>query len=102
MMTVPTALVPVRTSDSCTLNLASWFGFPASPSVTFYKAECAQVARQLNLTGECRNLRLKCLPLWVSLQAIGVDGMVERVKTAVEMVNTEYNIKVILHWFVIG
>ena len=57
-----------------------------APCVTLYRKESEDTARLLNLTAESRNLRLKCLPLWMALQAVGVDGLIERVKTAVQMV----------------
>ena len=90
LMSVPTNMVSARTSDSCTLDMASWFGFPGSPIVTLYRKESEPTAALLSLTGECRSQRLKCLPLWIALQFVGIDGMVERVKTAVQMVGYIY------------
>lgn len=30
LMSVPTNMVSARTSDSCTLDMAAWFGFPGN------------------------------------------------------------------------
>ena len=86
-MSVPTNMVTARTSDSCTLDMASWFGFPGCPTVTLYRKESEGTAALLNMTNESSSLRLKCLPLWTALQFVGIDGMVDRVKTAVQMVS---------------
>ncbi|XP_067934652.1 pyridoxal-dependent decarboxylase domain-containing protein 1-like isoform X2 [Watersipora subatra] len=85
LMSVPTNMLSARTSDSCTLDLASWFGFACSPFVTVYRQESESTAVALNITTDCTNEKLKCLPLWIALQFVGIDGMVARVKTAVQM-----------------
>lgn len=98
LINAPTALVPIRSCDSCTLDMATWFGFPGCPCVTLYKKDRYESAQALSLTEESRNLRLKCFPLWVALQAVGIDGLEARVKTAVQMVSTSLTLFHVILW----
>jgi len=102
-MGIPTTMVPVRTCDSCTLDIEKWFGFLGCSAITFYRQEAQDLARKLGMIREARDRRLTCFPLWVALQAVGADGLTDRVKAAVKMVsggkrgNHRRTISVVLH-----
>ncbi|XP_046402457.1 pyridoxal-dependent decarboxylase domain-containing protein 1 isoform X2 [Ischnura elegans] len=98
MVSVPN--VPSRIADSLTLPLGTWLGIPAVPSVTLYRRFEPAAARAggkgpsstregtlpllAGLAAEHYSLRLSCLSLWASLQALGREGIQARLRRAFE------------------
>uniref|UniRef100_A0A673XRR3 Pyridoxal-dependent decarboxylase domain-containing protein 1 n=1 Tax=Salmo trutta TaxID=8032 RepID=A0A673XRR3_SALTR len=73
-------------SDSMTLTLGPWLGLPAVPAVTLYRHEDPALSLAAGLTSSQPVEKLRALPLWLSLQYLGHDGIVEKIRHAVELV----------------
>ncbi|KAK2533330.1 Pdxdc1 [Columba guinea] len=71
--------------DSMTLTLGSWLGLPAVPAVTLYRHEDPSLSLAAGLTSSQAVEKLRALPLWLSLQYLGHDGIVERIKHASQL-----------------
>uniref|UniRef100_A0A8C0KRS7 PDXDC1/PDXD2 second domain-containing protein n=1 Tax=Canis lupus dingo TaxID=286419 RepID=A0A8C0KRS7_CANLU len=66
-----------------TLTPGPWLGLPAVPAVTLYKHD--DPALLAGLTSNKPADKLRALPLWLSLQYLGLDGIVERIKHACQL-----------------
>ncbi|XP_044289106.1 pyridoxal-dependent decarboxylase domain-containing protein 1 isoform X2 [Varanus komodoensis] len=71
--------------DSLTLTLGPWLGLPAVPAVTLYRHEDPSLSLAAGLTSSQAVEKLRALPLWLSLQYLGHDGIVERIKHASQL-----------------
>uniref|UniRef100_H3AXD1 Pyridoxal-dependent decarboxylase domain-containing protein 1 n=1 Tax=Latimeria chalumnae TaxID=7897 RepID=H3AXD1_LATCH len=71
--------------DSMTLTLGPWLGLPAVPAVTLYRHEDPSLSLAAGLTSSQPVEKLRALPLWLSLQYLGHDGIVERIKHASQL-----------------
>ncbi|KAJ8363875.1 hypothetical protein SKAU_G00127060 [Synaphobranchus kaupii] len=71
--------------DSMTLTLGPWLGLPAVPAVTLYRHEDPALSLAAGLTSSQPVEKLRALPLWLSLQYLGHDGIVERIKHASQL-----------------
>ncbi|XP_063042942.1 pyridoxal-dependent decarboxylase domain-containing protein 1 isoform X2 [Engraulis encrasicolus] len=69
-------------SDSMTLTPGPWLGLPAVPAVTLYRHEDPALSLAAGLTSSQPVEKLRALPLWLSLQYLGHDGIVERIRSA--------------------
>ncbi|GAB6021047.1 hypothetical protein CHUAL_003682 [Chamberlinius hualienensis] len=76
--------LPAKIGDSMTLNLGSWLGLSSVPHVTLYKNIDLNVAIAAGLTATPQ-VKLSCLPVWISLQALGQDGVVGRIQHAFQL-----------------
>ncbi|XP_046894221.1 pyridoxal-dependent decarboxylase domain-containing protein 1 isoform X1 [Hypomesus transpacificus] len=76
------AVMAATRSDSMTLTLGPWLGLPAVPAVTLYRHEDPAQSLAAGLTSSQPVERLQALPLWLSLQYLGHDGIVERIRHA--------------------
>ncbi|XP_045571380.1 pyridoxal-dependent decarboxylase domain-containing protein 1 isoform X1 [Salmo salar] len=72
-------------SDSMTLTLGPWLGLPAVPAVTLYRHEDPALSLAAGLTSSQPVEKLRALPLWLSLQYLGHDGIVAKIRHAVEL-----------------
>ncbi|KAK6312106.1 hypothetical protein J4Q44_G00177700 [Coregonus suidteri] len=72
-------------SDSMTLTLGPWLGLPAVPAVTLYRHEDPALSLAAGLTSSQPVEKLRALPLWLSLQYLGHDGIVEKIRHAAEL-----------------
>lgn len=66
--------------DSMTLTPGPWLGLPAVPAVTLYRHEDPALSLAAGLTSSQPVEKLRALPLWLSLQYLGHDGIVERIR----------------------
>ncbi|XP_030664475.1 LOW QUALITY PROTEIN: putative pyridoxal-dependent decarboxylase domain-containing protein 2, partial [Nomascus leucogenys] len=71
--------------DSMTMTPGPWLGLPAVPAVTLYKHDDPALTLVAGLTSNKPTDKLRALPLWLSLQYLGLDGIVERIKHACEL-----------------
>lgn len=71
--------------DSMTLTLGPWLGLPAVPAVTLYRHEDPSLSLAAGLTSSQPVEKLRALPLWLSLQYLGHDGIVEKIKHASQL-----------------
>uniref|UniRef100_A0A6B0VGA9 Pyridoxal-dependent decarboxylase domain-containing protein 1 n=1 Tax=Ixodes ricinus TaxID=34613 RepID=A0A6B0VGA9_IXORI len=71
--------LPARTGDSVSLPLGTWLGLPSVPYVTLYKTGEAALAHAAGLSSFSVHSKLQCLPLWVGLQSLGHQGLLQRV-----------------------
>ncbi|XP_075422236.1 pyridoxal-dependent decarboxylase domain-containing protein 1 isoform X2 [Ascaphus truei] len=71
--------------DSMTLTLGPWLGLPAVPAVTLYRHEDPSLSLAAGLTSSQPVEKLRALPLWLSLQYLGHDGIVEQIKHASQL-----------------
>ncbi|XP_077489810.1 pyridoxal-dependent decarboxylase domain-containing protein 1 isoform X2 [Amblyomma americanum] len=71
--------LPARTGDSVSLPLGTWLGLPSVPYVTLYKTSEAALAHAAGLSSFSVHTKLQCLPLWVGLQSLGHQGLLQRV-----------------------
>lgn len=71
--------LPARTGDSVSLPLGTWLGLPSVPYVTLYKTSEAALAHAAGLSSFSVHSKLQCLPLWVGLQSLGHQGLLQRV-----------------------
>uniref|UniRef100_A0A3B1JKA6 Pyridoxal-dependent decarboxylase domain-containing protein 1 n=1 Tax=Astyanax mexicanus TaxID=7994 RepID=A0A3B1JKA6_ASTMX len=74
--------------DSMTLTPGPWLGLPAVPAVTLYRHEDPALSLAAGLTSSQPVEKLRALPLWLSLQYLGHDGIVERIRHSAHLVNT--------------
>ncbi|XP_053550713.1 LOW QUALITY PROTEIN: pyridoxal-dependent decarboxylase domain-containing protein 1 [Bombina bombina] len=80
----PSVLAATR-CDSMTLTLGPWLGLPAVPAVTLYRHEDPSLSLAAGLTS-CQPVeKLRALPLWLSLQYLGHNGIIERIKHASQL-----------------
>uniref|UniRef100_F6VXE3 Pyridoxal-dependent decarboxylase domain-containing protein 1 n=2 Tax=Ornithorhynchus anatinus TaxID=9258 RepID=F6VXE3_ORNAN len=82
---VSSSVLAATKSDSITLTLGPWLGLPAVPAVTLYRQEDPTLALAAGLTSSQPVEKLRALPLWLSLQYLGHDGIVERIKHAAQL-----------------
>ncbi|XP_051570257.1 pyridoxal-dependent decarboxylase domain-containing protein 1-like isoform X2 [Myxocyprinus asiaticus] len=71
--------------DSMTLTPGPWLGLPAVPAVTLYRHEDPALSLEAGLTSSQPVEKLRALPLWLSLQYLGHDGIVERIKHSAQL-----------------
>ncbi|XP_050961957.1 pyridoxal-dependent decarboxylase domain-containing protein 1 isoform X1 [Labeo rohita] len=71
--------------DSMTLTPGPWLGLPAVPAVTLYRQEDPALSLAAGLTSSQPVEKLRALPLWLSLQYLGHDGIVQRIKHASQL-----------------
>ncbi|KAM4635112.1 pyridoxal-dependent decarboxylase domain-containing protein 1 [Polymixia lowei] len=69
-------------SDSITLTLGLWLGLPAVPTVTLYRHEDPALSLAAGLTSSQPTEKLRALPLWLSLQYLGHNGIVHKIQHA--------------------
>ncbi|XP_053219989.1 pyridoxal-dependent decarboxylase domain-containing protein 1 isoform X2 [Podarcis raffonei] len=77
---VSSSVLAATKCDSMTLTLGPWLGLPAVPAVTLYRHEDPSLSLVAGLTSSQAVEKLRALPLWLSLQYLGHDGIVERIK----------------------
>ncbi|XP_075035874.1 pyridoxal-dependent decarboxylase domain-containing protein 1 [Mixophyes fleayi] len=77
---VSSSVLAATKCDSMTLTLGPWLGLPAVPAVTLYRHEDPSLSLAAGLTTSQPVEKLRALPLWLSLQYLGHNGIVERIK----------------------
>ncbi|KAH1183649.1 hypothetical protein KIL84_014265 [Mauremys mutica] len=82
---VSSSVLAATKCDSMTLTLGSWLGLPAVPAVTLYRHEDPSLSLAAGLTSSQPVEKLRALPLWLSLQYLGHDGIVQRIKHASQL-----------------
>ncbi|XP_068100878.1 pyridoxal-dependent decarboxylase domain-containing protein 1 isoform X2 [Hyperolius riggenbachi] len=82
---VSSAVLAATKCDSMTLTLGPWLGLPAVPAVTLYRHEDPSLSLAAGLTTSQPVEKLRALPLWLSLQYLGHNGIVERIKHASQL-----------------
>ncbi|XP_063759749.1 pyridoxal-dependent decarboxylase domain-containing protein 1 isoform X2 [Eleginops maclovinus] len=76
------AIMAATRSDSMTLTPGQWLGLPAVTAVTLYRHEDPALSLAAGLTSSQPVARLRALPLWLSLQHLGHDGIVQKIRHA--------------------
>ncbi|XP_053411212.1 pyridoxal-dependent decarboxylase domain-containing protein 1 isoform X3 [Nycticebus coucang] len=82
---VTSSVLAATKCDSMTLTPGPWLGLPAVPAVTLYKHDDPALTLVAGLTSNKPADKLRALPLWLSLQYLGLDGIVERIKHACQL-----------------
>uniref|UniRef100_A0A3P9ANL7 Pyridoxal-dependent decarboxylase domain-containing protein 1 n=1 Tax=Esox lucius TaxID=8010 RepID=A0A3P9ANL7_ESOLU len=82
---VSSPVMAASRSDSITLTLGPWLGLPAVPAVTLYRHDDPALTLAAGLTSSQPVEKLRALPLWLSLQYLGHDGIVEKIRHAAEL-----------------
>ncbi|XP_052615528.1 pyridoxal-dependent decarboxylase domain-containing protein 1 isoform X1 [Peromyscus californicus insignis] len=82
---VSSSVLAATKCDSMTLTPGPWLGLPAVPAVTLYKHDDPALTLVAGLTSNKPADKLRALPLWLSLQYLGLDGIVERIKHACQL-----------------
>nr|XP_060642319.1 pyridoxal-dependent decarboxylase domain-containing protein 1 [Anolis sagrei ordinatus] len=82
---VSSSVLTATKCDSMTLTLGPWLGLPAVPAVTLYRHEDPSLSLAAGLTSSQAVDKLRALPLWLSLQYLGHNGIVERIKHASQL-----------------
>uniref|UniRef100_A0A671RQU8 Pyridoxal-dependent decarboxylase domain-containing protein 1 n=1 Tax=Sinocyclocheilus anshuiensis TaxID=1608454 RepID=A0A671RQU8_9TELE len=85
---VSSAVTAATKCDSMTLTPGPWLGLPAVPAVTLYRHEDPALSLAAGLTSSQPVEKLRALPLWLSLQYLGHDGIVQRIKHASQLVTS--------------
>ncbi|XP_031828116.1 pyridoxal-dependent decarboxylase domain-containing protein 1 [Nomia melanderi] len=93
--------LPSKVADSITLPLGIWLGIPSLPVVTLYRLTDTKGGRPTprdttlslvsGLMADSLSRRLPTLPLWATLQALGRDGVHNRLKRCFLAVEELYN-----------
>uniref|UniRef100_A0A8D0A2E8 Pyridoxal-dependent decarboxylase domain-containing protein 1 n=1 Tax=Sander lucioperca TaxID=283035 RepID=A0A8D0A2E8_SANLU len=86
-------------SDSMTLTPGQWLGLPAVTAVTLYRHEDPALSLAAGLTCSQPVARLRALPLWLSLQYLGHNGIVQKIRHATALVEDELSSPVVLFKF---
>uniref|UniRef100_A0A4W6D7M8 Pyridoxal-dependent decarboxylase domain-containing protein 1 n=1 Tax=Lates calcarifer TaxID=8187 RepID=A0A4W6D7M8_LATCA len=79
---VPSAIMAATRSDSMTLTPGQWLGLPAVTAVTLYRHEDPALSLAAGLTSSQPVEKLRALPLWLSLQYLGHNGIVQKIRQA--------------------
>ncbi|XP_071765949.2 pyridoxal-dependent decarboxylase domain-containing protein 1 [Centroberyx gerrardi] len=79
---VSSAVMAANRSDSMTLTPGLWLGLPAVTAVTLYRHEDPALSLAAGLTSSQPVEKLRALPLWLSLQYLGHNGIVHKIKHA--------------------
>ncbi|XP_061567859.1 pyridoxal-dependent decarboxylase domain-containing protein 1 isoform X1 [Cololabis saira] len=79
---VSSSIKAATRSDSMTLALGQWLGLPAVTSVTLYRHEDPALSLAAGLTSSQPAEKLRALPLWLSLQHLGHNGIVQKIRHA--------------------
>uniref|UniRef100_A0A672GID5 Pyridoxal-dependent decarboxylase domain-containing protein 1 n=1 Tax=Salarias fasciatus TaxID=181472 RepID=A0A672GID5_SALFA len=74
-------------SDSLTLTPGQWLGLPAVTAVTLYRHEDPALSLAAGLTSSQPVEKLRALPLWLSLQYLGHNGIVQKITHATALVS---------------
>ncbi|XP_041134110.1 pyridoxal-dependent decarboxylase domain-containing protein 1-like isoform X2 [Polyodon spathula] len=82
---VKSSVMAATKCDSMTLTLGPWLGLPAVPAVTLYRHEDPSLSLAAGLNSSQPVEKLRALPLWLSLQYLGHDGIVERIRHASQL-----------------
>ncbi|XP_074136710.1 LOW QUALITY PROTEIN: pyridoxal-dependent decarboxylase domain-containing protein 1 [Sminthopsis crassicaudata] len=82
---ISSSVLAATKCDSMTLTLGPWLGLPAVPAVTLYRHEDPSLSLVAGLTSSQPVEKLRALPLWLSLQYLGLDGIVQRIKRASQL-----------------
>ncbi|XP_018596165.2 pyridoxal-dependent decarboxylase domain-containing protein 1-like isoform X2 [Scleropages formosus] len=82
---VTSSVLAATRCDSMTLTLGPWLGLPAVPAVTLYRHEDPALALATGLASTQVAEKLRALPLWMSLQNLGHDRIVKRIKHALRL-----------------
>ncbi|XP_010607028.1 pyridoxal-dependent decarboxylase domain-containing protein 1 [Fukomys damarensis] len=82
---VSSSVLAATKCDSMTLTPGPWLGLPAVPAVTLYKHDDPALTLVAGLTSNKPADKLRALPLWLSLQYLGLDGIVEKIKHACQL-----------------
>ncbi|XP_033907909.3 pyridoxal-dependent decarboxylase domain-containing protein 1-like isoform X2 [Acipenser ruthenus] len=82
---VKSSVMAATQCDSMTLTLGPWLGLPAVPAITLYRHEDPALSLAAGLTSIQPVEKLRALPLWLSLQYLGHDGIVERIRHASQL-----------------
>uniref|UniRef100_A0A8C9T399 Pyridoxal-dependent decarboxylase domain-containing protein 1 n=1 Tax=Scleropages formosus TaxID=113540 RepID=A0A8C9T399_SCLFO len=85
---VTSSVLAATRCDSMTLTLGPWLGLPAVPAVTLYRHEDPALALATGLASTQVAEKLRALPLWMSLQNLGHDRIVKRIKHALRLVSS--------------
>uniref|UniRef100_A0A8C5BB06 Pyridoxal-dependent decarboxylase domain-containing protein 1 n=1 Tax=Gadus morhua TaxID=8049 RepID=A0A8C5BB06_GADMO len=76
--------------DSMTLTLGPWLGLPAVPAVTLYRHEDPALSLAAGLTASQPGEKLRPLALWLSLQLLGNEGIVQKIRHATDLVSSQW------------
>ncbi|XP_026205911.1 pyridoxal-dependent decarboxylase domain-containing protein 1 isoform X2 [Anabas testudineus] len=79
---VTSALMAATRSDSMTLTPGQWLGLPAVTTVTLYRHEDPALSLAAGLTSSQPVEKLRALPLWLSLQYLGHNRIVQQIRHA--------------------
>ncbi|XP_036445759.1 pyridoxal-dependent decarboxylase domain-containing protein 1 isoform X1 [Colossoma macropomum] len=82
---ISSAVTAATKCDSMTLTPGPWLGLPAVPAVTLYRHEDPALSLAAGLTSSQPVEKLRALPLWLSLQYLGHDGIVEKIRHASQL-----------------
>ncbi|XP_070779211.1 pyridoxal-dependent decarboxylase domain-containing protein 1 [Enoplosus armatus] len=74
------AMMAAIRSDSMTLTPGQWLGLPAVTAVTLYRHEDPALSLAAGLTSSQPVAKLRALPLWLSLQYLGHNGIVQKIR----------------------
>uniref|UniRef100_A0A669CYD5 Pyridoxal-dependent decarboxylase domain-containing protein 1 n=1 Tax=Oreochromis niloticus TaxID=8128 RepID=A0A669CYD5_ORENI len=85
---VTSSIMAATRSDSMTLTPGPWLGLPAVTAVTLYRHEDPALSLAAGLTSSHPVEKLRALPLWLSLQYLGHNGIVQKIKHATTLVRT--------------
>lgn len=76
--------LPSNVGDSMTLPLGMWLGIPSLPCVTIYKSKEAALVHAAGLSQTLHG-QLNFFPLWVTVQALGNETVVQRTQHCFEL-----------------
>ncbi|XP_061702335.1 pyridoxal-dependent decarboxylase domain-containing protein 1 isoform X2 [Syngnathoides biaculeatus] len=76
------AIMAATRSDSMTLTPGLWLGLPAVTAVTLYRHEDPALSLAAGLTSSQPVEKLRALPLWLSLQYLGYNGIIQKIRHA--------------------
>uniref|UniRef100_A0A8C9ZR96 Pyridoxal-dependent decarboxylase domain-containing protein 1 n=1 Tax=Sander lucioperca TaxID=283035 RepID=A0A8C9ZR96_SANLU len=86
---VTSAIMAATRSDSMTLTPGQWLGLPAVTAVTLYRHEDPALSLAAGLTCSQPVARLRALPLWLSLQYLGHNGIVQKIRHATALLGEQ-------------
>ncbi|PIK55859.1 putative pyridoxal-dependent decarboxylase domain-containing protein 2 isoform X7, partial [Apostichopus japonicus] len=85
LSTVPSSVLAAKRVNSMTLHPGTWLGLPGSPAVTLYKTADPALSLAAGLMSSQPQERLCALPIWLGVQSLGYNGIVNRLTHAASL-----------------
>ncbi|KAJ8037327.1 Pyridoxal-dependent decarboxylase domain-containing protein 1 [Holothuria leucospilota] len=85
LSTVPSSVLAAKRVNSMTIHPGTWLALPGSPAVTLYKTADPALSLAAGLMSSQPQERLCALPIWLGVQSLGYNGIINRLTHAASL-----------------